>query len=53
MRFLLTVLNVMYVLDPKLQPLPEPSDKDTEKIVADRKKHEEDELVCRGHILGN
>ncbi|KAI9169282.1 hypothetical protein LWI28_010134 [Acer negundo] len=52
MHFLLTVLNVMYVLDPKLQPLPEPSDKDTEKIVANRKKHEEDELVCKGHNLG-
>ena len=24
----------------------------THKIVVDRKKREEDELVCRGHILG-
>ena len=52
MRFMLTVLNVIYVLNPKLEPIREPSDKDSDKIVADRKKHEEDELVCRGHILG-
>ena len=41
-----TVLNVIYVLDPKLEPIREPSDKDSDKIVADRKKREEDELVC-------
>ncbi|KAM1148086.1 hypothetical protein FF1_028782 [Malus domestica] len=52
MRFMLTVLNVIYVLDPKLEPIREPSDKDSDNIVADRKKREEDELVCRGHILG-
>lgn len=52
MRFMLTVLNVLYVLDPELQPLPKPSDEDTDKIIADRKKREEDELICRGHILG-
>ncbi|KAM2178896.1 hypothetical protein ACFX1R_033922 [Malus domestica] len=52
MRFMLTVLNVIYVLDPKLEPIREPSDKDSDNIVVDRKKREEDELVCRGHILG-
>ena len=52
MHFMLTVLNVIYVLDPKLEPICEPSDKDSDNIVADRKKREEDELVCRGHILG-
>ncbi|KAK0599690.1 hypothetical protein LWI29_007694 [Acer saccharum] len=42
----------MYVLGPKLQLLIESSDKDKEKIVADQKKREEDELVCGGHIMG-
>ncbi|KAB2635301.1 S2-RNase [Pyrus ussuriensis x Pyrus communis] len=36
MCFMLTVLNVIYVLDSKLEPIGEPKD----------------ELVCRGHILG-
>lgn len=49
--FLLTVLKVAYVLDPNLQPLPEPTDADTETIKAERKKREDDELVCREHIL--
>ena len=35
MRFMLTVLNVIYVLDPKLEPICEPSDKDSDNIVAD------------------
>ena len=52
MCFMLTVLNVIYVLDSKLKHIREPSDKDTNKIIVNRKKHEEDELVCRGHILG-
>ncbi|KAL5712633.1 hypothetical protein ACHQM5_014784 [Ranunculus cassubicifolius] len=51
MWFLLTILNVAYVLDPSLQPLPEATENDTEKMIADRKKREEDELICRGHIL--
>ncbi|KAM1613448.1 hypothetical protein EV1_001893 [Malus domestica] len=51
MCFMLTILNVIYVLDPKLEPIHEPSDKGLDKIVVDRKKREEDELVCQGHIL--
>ncbi|XP_059635342.1 uncharacterized protein LOC132277507 [Cornus florida] len=51
LMFLLTILKISYVLDPNLQPFPEPIDKDTKKMIEDRKKREEDELVCRSHIL--
>ena len=30
---------------------PPASDEDTDEIKAQRKKREEDELICRGHIL--
>ncbi|XP_059638671.1 uncharacterized protein LOC132280940 [Cornus florida] len=49
--FLLTVLKISYVLDPNLKPFPEPIDKDTEKMIKDRKKRDEDELVYKGHVL--
>ncbi|KAH9794216.1 Receptor-like serine/threonine-protein kinase [Citrus sinensis] len=49
--FLLTVLKVAYVLDPKLEPFPEPREDDTEVVKAARKRREDDELMCRGHIL--
>ncbi|KAK3024801.1 hypothetical protein RJ639_044111 [Escallonia herrerae] len=51
MMFLLTALKVQYVLDPNLPPLPEITDNDSDETKAARKKREEDELVCRGHIL--
>ncbi|KAK3021093.1 hypothetical protein RJ639_046114 [Escallonia herrerae] len=51
MMFLLTALKVQYVLDPNLPPLPEIPDNDSDETKAARKKREEDELVCRGHIL--
>ncbi|RVW93366.1 Retrovirus-related Pol polyprotein from transposon TNT 1-94 [Vitis vinifera] len=50
-RFLLTALKIFYILDPTLAPLPEPKENDTPQVVAVRKKREEDELICRGHIL--
>ncbi|RVX04643.1 hypothetical protein CK203_023387 [Vitis vinifera] len=50
-RFLLTALKIFYILDPTLAPLPEPKENDTSQVVAARKKREEDELICRGHIL--
>ncbi|RVW62250.1 Retrovirus-related Pol polyprotein from transposon TNT 1-94 [Vitis vinifera] len=50
-RFLLTTLKIFYILDPTLAPLPEPKENDTPQVVAARKKKEEDELICRGHIL--
>ena len=49
--FLLTVLKVAYVVDPKLEPFPEPREDDTEVVKAARKRREDDELICRGHIL--
>ncbi|RVW16046.1 Retrovirus-related Pol polyprotein from transposon TNT 1-94 [Vitis vinifera] len=50
-RFLLTALKIFYILDPTLAPLPEPKENDAPQVVAARKKREEDELICRGHIL--
>ncbi|XP_031390808.1 uncharacterized protein LOC116203272 [Punica granatum] len=55
MLFLLTVLNVAYVLDPNLQPLEDPAPDATPKEIAKvaelKKKREEDKFTCRGHIL--
>ena len=48
--FLLTNLKVFYVLDKDLKALEEPKEDDTQEVVKERKKHEEDELICRGHI---
>ena len=53
MKFLLTALRLFYVLDQNLIPFPIASDEDTDEIKAQRKKREEDELICRGHILNN
>jgi hypothetical protein len=51
LMFLLTALKIAYVLDPNLSKLPEPTDNDSDQLKAERKKREEDEVVCRGHIL--
>ena len=51
MKFLLTALKLFYVLDPNLMPFPTTSDEETDEIKAQRKKREEDELICRWHIL--
>ena len=53
MMFLLTALKISYILDPNLSEISTPKDEDTEQVKADRKKREEDELLCRGHILNN
>ena len=50
-RFLLTVLKIFYILDPALPRLPASKEGDTLEVVAKRKKKEEDELICRCHIL--
>ena len=50
-RFLLTTLKIAYILESTLEPLPTPSDKDTLEEVEKRRKREEDNLLCRGHIL--
>ena len=51
MKFLLTALKLFYVLDPNLMHFPPTSDEDTDEIKAQRKKWEEDELICRGHTF--
>ena len=51
MKFLLTALKLFYVLDPNLMPFPTTSDEETDEIKAQREKREEDELICRWHIL--
>ncbi|KAK3030704.1 hypothetical protein RJ639_034880 [Escallonia herrerae] len=51
MMFLLTALKVQYVLDPNLPTLSKITDNDSDETKATQKKREEDELVCRGHIL--
>ncbi|XP_024036825.1 uncharacterized protein LOC112096863 [Citrus clementina] len=49
--FLLTVMKIAHVLDPKLESFPEPKENDTEVVKVARKKREDDELMCRDHIL--
>jgi hypothetical protein len=51
LMFLLTALKIAYVLDPSLSKLLEPTDKDFDQLKAKHKKREEDDVVCRGHIL--
>lgn len=55
MLFLLTVLKVAYVLDPETNTLEEPDEDATseniEKFADLKKKREDDEFTCRGHIL--
>ena len=51
LKFLLTALKIFYVLDLELAVIPEPTEEDTEERRAERKKWQEDELICRRHIL--
>ncbi|KAH1074188.1 hypothetical protein J1N35_026516 [Gossypium stocksii] len=55
MLFLFIVLNVAYVLDPNLQamedPAPNANSEEIAKVAELKKKHEEDNFTCRGHIL--
>lgn len=51
LKFLLTTLKIFYILDPELAPLPEPTNGETDAVRAERQKRQEDELICRGHIL--
>ena len=53
MMFLLTALKISYVLDPNLAEIPTPTAEDSDELKVSRKKREEDELLCRGHILNN
>ena len=47
LKFLLTTLKIFYVLDLELAAIPEPTEEDTDKRWAERKKREYDELLCR------
>ncbi|XP_060965597.1 uncharacterized protein LOC133034517 [Cannabis sativa] len=49
-RFLLTTLKIAYILESTLEPLPAQSEKDTPEKVEKRRKREEENLLCRGHI---
>ena len=51
MKILFTALRLFYILDPKLMPFLTASDEDTDEIMAQRKKWEEDKLICKGHIF--
>lgn len=51
MLFLLTALKISYVLEPNLSKIPAPTPDESETVKAERNQHEEDELLCRGHIL--
>uniref|UniRef100_A0A2N9FAK9 Zinc finger, CCHC-type n=1 Tax=Fagus sylvatica TaxID=28930 RepID=A0A2N9FAK9_FAGSY len=51
LMFLLTTLKIVYILDPNLSKLLEPTDEDTDQVKGERKKREEGEVVCKGHIL--
>ncbi|XP_024028034.1 uncharacterized protein LOC112093571 [Morus notabilis] len=42
---------IAYVIDPKLEPFSEPKEDDSDELKAVRKKREDDEVMCRGHIL--
>ncbi|GAV76636.1 hypothetical protein CFOL_v3_20109 [Cephalotus follicularis] len=59
MIFLLTALTIYYILDPDLLPIEEPVPNDDgtqpsaeaiDKVIKEKKKRAEDELLCRGHI---
>ena len=57
MSWLLTTLNMYYLLDPTLQPVAAPKDYDPPEVrarlVTEKMKRETDEMVCRGHILNS
>lgn len=48
---MLTTLKIFYILNPNLKAIPEPTETNSEELKAERKKRQEDELICRGHIL--
>ena len=51
--FLLTELNVVYLLSPNLPPIPELSESDTDEIKTFRQKRQDDEIRCRGFIMNS
>ncbi|CAL1354777.1 unnamed protein product [Linum trigynum] len=53
MKFLLTALKIVYILDPDLVSLKEPQDTDSDELKAERKKRSDGSLLCRGYILNS
>jgi len=51
MIFLLTSLKIYYILNPNLSAQLEPQEDESAIIKTARVKREEDEMLCRGHIL--
>ena len=51
MHFLLTTLNVVYVLATPRPPLPQAGEEEPLETVRRRAKWDSDDYVCRGHIL--
>ncbi|XP_057247239.1 uncharacterized protein LOC130589734 [Beta vulgaris subsp. vulgaris] len=53
MHFLLTALNVVYVLSTPMPPLPEDGEEEPLETTRKRIKWENDDYICRGHILNS
>ncbi|XP_073314695.1 uncharacterized protein [Primulina huaijiensis] len=51
LKFLLTAMKIFYILDPNLEEIPAPMDGEDKELRAKREKRQEDDLMCRGHIL--
>ena len=51
MMFFLTALKVAYVVDPNLPQIPISSTDEIENVKKERTKRQENEFLCRGHIL--
>ncbi|KAG6529604.1 hypothetical protein ZIOFF_011813 [Zingiber officinale] len=44
-------MKILYILDPNLEDILEPTDEEDEDLRIKREKRKEDELMCHGHIL--
>lgn len=51
--FLLTALKISYILDSDIPSLIKPTPEDNDQVNEQRKKQEEDKLLCKGHTLNN
>jgi hypothetical protein len=53
MMFLFTTLKISYIIDLNLLEIFASTPKNNDQLKADYKKQDEDEWLCRGHILNN
>ena len=51
LMFFLTALKVAYILNPNLPEIPTSAEGESEEVTKQRQKREEDEIICRDHIL--